>query len=170
MDKEKYLECARVAGTHGVRGALRLFSLCDSASVLASLPKMYRKTKEGFVPLAVASSFVQKEMAVVTFSEISSLEEAIPMKNLVLYADRDDLPLPEGSYFITDLIGLEVKDEDTGELYGTLAEVISPAGRDVYVVRGERGEFMIPCVPEFVIRIAPEEGVITVRPIEGMIP
>ena len=167
--EQKLLECARVAGTHGVHGALRLTSLCDSAQVLASLPKMFRKTKDGFVKLTVANSFVHKSFAVVTFDEIDSLEAAIPMKNASLYAERDDIPRDEGSFFISDLIGLEVRDEDTGTLYGTLKEVISPAGRDIYVVSGESGEFMIPCVPEFVIRIAPDEGKITVRPIEGMI-
>ena len=163
------LECAKVAGTHGVRGALRLASLCDSADVLASLPKMFRKTKDGFVKLTVASSFVHKSFAVVTFNEISSLDEAIPMKNATLYAERDDIPREDGAFFICDLIGLEVRDEDTDELYGTLKDVISPAGRDIYVVSGENGDFMIPCVPEFIIRIAPDEGKITVRPIEGMI-
>ena len=167
--EQKYLECARVAGTHGVRGALRLASLCDSPEVLASLPKMFKKTKDGFVKLTVAHSFVHKSFAVVTFEEIPSLDEAIVMKNALLYAERDDIPREDGAFFVCDLIGLEIRDEDTGELYGTLKEIISPAGRDVYVVSGENGEFMIPCVPEFVIRIAPDEGKITVRLIEGMI-
>lgn len=167
--ERQYLECAKVASTHGVHGALRLISLCDSAGVLASLPRMFRKDRDGYDLLKVKSAFVHKDMAVVTFEEISSLEMAIPMKNMTLYADRADLPLPEGSFFISDLIGLEVRDEDTNELYGTLREVISPAGRDIYVVQGENGEFMVPCVPEFVIRIAPGEGRITIRPIEGMI-
>lgn len=167
--ENKYLECAKVASTHGVHGALRLISLCDSAEVLASLPRMFRKTRDGYEEMKVASSFVHKSMAVVTFDAISSLDAAIPMKNAVLYADRSDFDLPEGAFFITDLIGLEVRDEDTGELYGILRDVISPAGRDIYVVQGENGEFMVPCVPEFVIRIAPDEGQITIRPIEGLL-
>lgn len=167
--EKRYLECAKVASTHGVHGALRLISLCDSAQVLASLPRMFRKTRDGYEEMKVASSFVHKAMAVVTFETITSLDEAIPMKNAVLYAAREDFDLPNGAFFITDLIGLEVRDEDTMELYGTLKDVISPAGRDIYVVQGENGEFMVPCVPEFVIRIAPDEGRITIRPIEGLL-
>lgn len=167
--KDNYLECAKVASTHGVHGALRLISMCDSAEVLASLPKMFRRTRDGYEKLTVKGAFVHKAMAVVTFEEIASLDEAIPMKNATLYADRNDIALPEGAFFISDLIGLEVCDEDTGEVYGTLKEVISPAGRDIYVVQSENGEFMVPCVPEFVIRIAPDEGKITIRPIEGLL-
>ena len=167
--ENKYLECAVIVGTHGVHGALRLNSMCDTPEVLASLPKMFRKTNDGFVKLSVSHSFVQKSTAVVSFNEISSLEEAIPMKNVTLYAERDDIPKEKGAFFISDLIGLEVRDEDSSELYGNLKEVISPAGQDIYVVSGNNGEFMIPCVPEFVIRISPSEGVITIRPIEGMI-
>ena len=166
--EKKYLECAKVAGTHVVKGAMRLLSLCDSAEVLASLPRMYVRSGGDHKELKVTHSFVQKSMAVVSFEQIDSLEKAIQMKNAVLYADRDDIPRPEGSFFISDLIGLDIRDADTDELYGTLKEVISPAGRDIYVVKSETGEFMIPCVPEFVIGILPDEGKITVRLIEGM--
>ena len=166
--EKKYLECAKVAGTHGVKGSLKLFSLCDSAKVLSSLPRMFVKEKADYKELKVLHAFVQKDMAVVTLDGIDTLEKAIPMKNTVLFADRNDVPRPEGSYFISDLIGLDIRDAETNELYGILKEVISPAGRDIYIVKTEKGEFMIPCVPEFVIDILPSEGKITVRLIAGM--
>ena len=166
--KNKYLECAKIAGTHGVRGALKLISLCDSPEILASLPKMFLKNGDDFKQMNVIHSFVQKSMAVVTFDTIDNLEKAIPLKNKTLYASRDDIPREKGSYFISDLIGLEIRDYETNELYGILKEVISPTGRDIYVVKKEDGEFMIPCVPEFIIDILPDEGKITVKLIPGM--
>lgn len=166
---EKYLECGKIVGTHGVRGGVRMASLCDSAEVLASLRQMYKKTASGWREYKVREAFVHKSMAVVTFEEITSLDGAIAMRDVVMYADREDIPREEGSFFISDLIGLEIKDHESGEVYGVLSEVISPAGRDIYVVKkSDGGEFMIPCVSEFVIRIAPEEGAIFVRLIDGM--
>lgn len=166
---EKYLECGKVVGTHGVRGAVRMSSMCDSAEVLVSLRRMYKKTASGFREYKVREAFVHKNMAVVSFEEITSLDGAILLRDTVMYADREDIPREEGSFFISDLIGLSVKDSESGEVYGTLSEVISPAGRDVYVVKKpEGGEFMIPCVEEFIKRIAPEEGAVFVRLIEGM--
>ena len=126
------------------------------------------KKNGSYEMLSVSGSFVQKSMAVVSFKEIVSLDDAIPLKNAVLYADRDDIPHEDGSFFISDLIGLDIVDADTAEHYGKLKEVIAPAGQDIYVVTSESGEFMIPCVPEFIIRIAPEENKIFVHLIEGM--
>ena len=167
--KNDYLECAKVAGTHGVHGALKLISMCDSPEVLASLPEMYIKNDDEYLKMNVTHSFVQKSSAVVSFDTIDSLEKAIPMKNKTLYASRKDIPLKKGSYFISDLIGLEIRDHENNELYGLLEDVISPAGRDIYVVRTETGEFMIPCVPEFIIDILPNQRKITVKLIPGML-
>ena len=69
------------------------------------------------------------------------------------------------------LIGLPVLDAETGEKYGVLGEVIHPGVHDVYVVEEENGKtFMMPAVPEFVIRIEAdgEKAGIYVRLIEGM--
>lgn len=167
--KNDYLECAKVAGTHGVHGALKLISMCDSPEVLASLPKMFLRNGDEYQKMNVIHSFVQKSMAVVSFDFVDTLEKAIPMKNKTLYACRDDIPLKDGSYFISDLIGLEIRDHETNELYGCLKEVISPSGRDIYVVKTDTGEFMIPCVPDFIIDILPDEGKITVKLIPGML-
>lgn len=167
---EKYLECGKIVGTHGVRGAVRMTSLCDSAEVLASLRRMYKKTASGFREYKVREAFVHKAAAIVSFDEVTDLDGAMLLKDTVMYADRDDIPLEEGSYFISDLIGLSVTDNENGEVYGTLSEVISPAGRDIYVVKKpDGGEFMIPCVPEFIIRIAPDEKAVYVRLIDGML-
>ena len=67
------------------------------------------------------------------------------------------------------MLGLDVVDADSGEEYGVLKDVISPAGRDIYVVSDVNGgEFMIPAVDEFVREIDIDGGRILVHLIEGM--
>lgn len=172
MAKQKYLECGKAVSTHGVRGTLRLESYCDSPEKLAKMRKMYRKTSSGeYVPMKVRASSIQKNMVLCTFENITTLDEAIPYKGEIFYADRDDMKLPEGEHFIADMLGLNVIDEATGEIYGKLKEVITPAGRNVYVVDDVRGTtFMLPAVDEFVKRIETEgdEAGIYVHLIEGM--
>ena len=110
-------------------------------------------------------------MVLCTFDNIGSLEEAIAMKGTVLYAERGDFKLKKGEHFIADLVGLPVFDGETGEKYGVLSEVIHPGTHDVYVIADEDGKsFMMPAVPEFVLRIETEgEGAgIFVKLIEGM--
>ena len=172
MAKQQYLECGMAAGIHGVRGTLRLECWCDSPEVLAKLRTLYRKTPDGaFVPMKARASSVQKGMVLCSFEEITTREDAMRFKGTVFYADRNDLKLGKNDHFIADLIGLTVSDVSSGEVYGTLADVISPGGRDVYVVNDVRGgQFMIPVVAEFVREIETEgEGAgIRVSLIEGM--
>lgn len=172
MAKQQYLECGKAVSTHGVKGTLRCECYCDTPAVLAKIKTIYKKDKAGnFIPMKVAGASVQKDMVLITFEDIKSIEEAIPMKGTVLYADRSDFRLGKGAVFIADIIGLDVKDADSGEKIGTLSEVITPGGREVYVIHDVGGfDFMIPAVPEFIVRIVDEgddEG-IYVRLIEGM--
>lgn len=172
MAKQKYLECGKAVSTHGVRGTVRLECYCDSPEKLAKLRVMYRKTASGeFVPMKVRAASVQKNMVLCTFEELKSLDDAIPFKGTVLYADRDDIKLSKGDVFIADILGVDIIDAESGEKYGTLANVITPGGRDVYVIDDVRGgQFMIPVVAEFIKEVVTDgerEG-IYVKLIEGM--
>jgi len=91
------------------------------------------------------------------------------LRGRVLYAKREDLPIPEGVLLVAELIGLPVYHADSGEQLGTLADVIHPGASDIYVINTPRGEAMVPVVPEFVIEVSMEKG-IALRPIEGMLP
>ena len=172
MSKQQYLECGKAVSTHGIRGTLRLECYCDTPETLAKIKTLYKKEKDGtFTPMKVRASSVQKQMVLVSFADIATVEEAIPYKNTVFYADRKDFRLGKGAVFIADIIGLDVLNFDTHEKYGTLSEVITPGGREVYVIDDVRGgQFMIPVVPEFVRNIIDEgDGAgIYVHLIDGM--
>ena len=170
MPKQKYLECGRAVSTHGVRGTLRLESYCNTPETLAKLRKLYKKAPSGeFVQMKVRAASVQKNMVLVTFEDIKTLEEAILYKGTLFYADRNDFKNEEGDIFIADMLGLDVIDAYSGEKYGTLKDVISPGGRDVYVVSDVRGgEFMIPAVSEFIKEVDVDGEKILVSLIEGM--
>ncbi len=170
---EKYLECAMIVGTHGVKGTVRLENRCDSPAVLASLKTVYTKSPDGAVKAhAVIHASVQKNMVLASIDGIGSVEEAAAWKGTVLYADRADFKLKKGAHFIADLIGLNVIDAESGEIHGTVEDVISPAGRMIYVVKKPDGKtFMIPAVDEFVKKAVADGGDgdgIYVTLIEGM--
>lgn len=170
MEKREYLECAAVRGTHGVRGNVRLESLCNTAGDLASLHRMFVREDSGYRQLTVEHSSVQKGAVLTKFQGVDSVEAAAAMRGTLLYAAREDMPLPEGEFFIADMIGLPVIDLESGKQYGTLSDVIRPGAQQIYVVKGEMGEFMIPCVPEFIKKISVGEDAdgIYVSLIEGM--
>ena len=172
MPREQYLECGKIVGTHGVKGMVRMECYTDDPKTLARLRRLYKKEKDGtFTEWTVTRGSVQKTMVLAAIEGIDTLDAAIPLKGTVVYADRSDFRLRKGDVFIADIIGLPVLDAETGEKYGVLEEVITSGVQDLYVVREDEGKsFMIPCVPEFILRIEPEgdEAGVYVKLIEGM--
>ena len=110
-------------------------------------------------------------LVVLKLAGIDDRDAAEKLRSYEVFMDSDDLePLPEGEHYIRDMIGLEVRDAETGEVYGKLSDVLTDRPQDVYVVKKPDGStFMIPAVPEFVTRISEDDGVIEVKLIDGMI-
>ena len=164
---KNYLECGKIANTHGVRGAVVIESWCDSPEVLASLSEVYVEKNGNYSAVKLIKAAVYKGRVLCELDGITTLEDAAAMKNTVVFAKRSDLPLAQGAFFVQDLIGLSVYEQGTGEEYGKLSDVISGAASDIYEIENERGKFLIPAVPEFVKEIDLEKGIF-IKAIEGM--
>ncbi len=164
---KQYLECGKIVNTHGVSGEVKVESYCDTPNILAAFKKVYIKKGNDYIECKVTRSFVSKGGAVLGLDSITNMDEAQKMRGTVLYANRDDIPIEEGSYFIADLIGLEVIDVDSGRIYGDIKDVINRGASDIYVVNTKSGEVLFPAVDEFVCRVDIEKAVY-ITPIEGM--
>ena len=156
------LECGKIVNTHGIRGEVKIQPWADSPEVLCALPALYI---DG-APVALRSARVHKGNVIALLEGVSGVDQAMLLKNKVVWLNRDDLRLPEGTFFLADLMGLRVVDEEGQEL-GILDEVLSPSRQQVYVVKGDR-ELMIPAVPQFILETNVAGGYIKVRLIEGM--
>ena len=167
MSRQPYLECGKIINTHGVRGTVKLESWCDSPEILADLPTLWRKIGGEFQPIRVLRTSIFKQFVLADLEGITSVDAAVPLKNTIVYAAREDLD-PGDGYFIADLIGLPVFDETSGAKAGVLREIINRGAQDIYVIDTPNGECMIPVVDEFVSRVAPDEGIF-VTPIPGML-
>ena len=165
--ENKYLECGKIINTHGVKGAVKLESWCDSPETLADLSRIYLNINGSFEERKVISATVMKRHVMAYIEGITDIDTAASLKETVVYADRDDIPLEDGDFFIIDLVGLPVIDADSGIEYGKVSDVFNTGASDIYTVKTENGERMIPAVPEFIIEIDTERGIF-VRPIEGM--
>ncbi|MBQ8840910.1 MAG: 16S rRNA processing protein RimM [Clostridia bacterium] len=165
----KYLECGQIVRSHGINGGMIVNHLCDSYEVFANLKHLYLKIGSEYKELNVKKCSQYKNAALVLTSEILNPEDVTKLRGQSLYAKREEISKDEDSFFIVDLIGLEVRDADTNELYGTLKDVINQGAQDIYVVTLENGaEALIPAVQPFLDRISLEEGIF-IKPIEGMI-
>lgn len=160
--KKQYLEAGRIVNTHGVRGEVRIEPWADEAAFLTRFKRFYMDGQ----PVRVRSCRVHKTMCIASLEGIDDVNAAMALKGKVIFIDRKDAKLPRGTVFLQDILGARVVDEDGIEL-GVLDQVLPAPAASVYVVKGER-EILIPDVPAFILDKDADNGVITVRLIEGM--
>ena len=163
---QQYLEVGKVTGAHGIMGEVRVQPWADSPEFLCRFPTLY--VDKTHWPIQVERARVNKNMVIMKFHGVTDVPSALAMRNAILYIDRKDARLPEGSFFLADLMGLEVREADTGRVLGRVDDVLTLPANNVYVVRGGEREIMIPAVPQFIVRTDPEAGLLEVRLIEGL--
>lgn len=159
---KEFLDCGQIVNTHGIHGEVRIVPWADSPDFLRGFGTLY---VDG-APRKVASARVHKGSVITKLDGVDTVEEAMRLKGKTVQIRRADARLPEGAFFLADIIGLDVVDEN-GRKLGVLKEVLSPSRQQVYVVAGER-EILIPAVPEFILETNIEGGYLKVRLIEGM--
>ncbi len=163
-----YIECGRIVNTHGCRGGVKIESWCDTPEILSSMSRVFVQKGSEYREYRVKRSSVFRQFVLMELSGIEDMDTAMALKNTVLWADREDFHLPEGTYFIADLIGVPVLDADSNEVLGHVTELINRGAQDIYVVETPQGERMIPAVDEFVVSVSVKDG-LRVRPISGML-
>ena len=154
---KSYLEIGKIVTLHGLRGDVKVQPWCDDAEFLCEFPVLYlgKEKKE----VEVSHARPQKNMVLLHLEGYDTPEQ-----------NREDVELEEGTYFIQDLIGLDVIDADNGTVYGTLKDVLQTGANDVYVVQAEGGkEILIPAIPDVIVETNIEEHCMKIRPLEGLL-
>ncbi len=165
-----YLEVGKIVNTHGLRGEVKVVPWTDYPDDFEDIEYVYAQRRGGERErLDIKNIKYQKNNLIVKFAQINSIDEAETYKNLVLTADRDTLgELPEGVYYIADLIGLEVVKE-TGERIGEICDVINTGANDIYVVKREgKKDMLIPVIDDVVKKVDLENKMVTVELMEGL--
>lgn len=163
----KYIEIGKIVNTHGIAGTIKVEPWCDSPAVLASMKNVYTASGDEYVLRKVIKASVQKNMVLLTLEDIDTVEKANKLRNVIIYADRNDIPLADGAFLVDDLKGLCVIDAESGKVYGTVSDVIQGAASDIYEIKTDLGDVLFPAVKEFVSEIDLEKGIF-IRPIDGM--
>lgn len=163
-----YLEAGEFTTTHGIGGELRLYPYADDPGFLTGFSTLYLDDA-GKRPLAVVQIRPHKSICVVKLAGVDSIDDARPYIGKTAYLARADAKLPEGRYFVQDLLGARVVDADSGEVYGTIHAITRPGRHDVYeVARPDGSSVLFPAVDSFIAGTDLAAGEIRVRPISGM--
>lgn len=164
--KKEYLEAGKIVNIHGIKGEVKIMPYTDTPELLCEFDRLFfgRDKEEIFIERSRAF----KNMVIAKLEGIDTPEAAEKLRNKILYMHRDDLELDENTYFIQDLIGVEVSDADSGVVYGTIADVMQTGANDVYVIKGESREFLVPAIPDVIITTDIDENKMTIRPLDGL--
>ncbi len=127
------IEVGQIVNTHGIRGEVKLNPWTDDLYDLLDLDVFYNKVGE---LLKVENSRVHKNVVIIKFFGINNMNDAEKMKGKTLYTEKT--PLPEGRYYIKDLIGLDVYEND--ENLGVLTDVFNTGANDIYEVKTNDGK------------------------------
>ncbi len=156
------IEIGKIVGTHGIKGEVKLTPWTDDLYDLLDLEEFY--FKDG-TPLHVELSRVHKNALIIKFREFADMNAAEVQRGKILYTEK--LPLPEGRYYIQDLIGLDAVTQ--GAVFGKLTDVFNTGANDIYEIKTNDGKTLyLPVIDGVIDRVDLAEQKIYVTIPEGL--
>ena len=159
----------QISRARGLKGEMVVIPLTDDPRRFLQLQRVTVSTKTQTREFAVEGAREFKGKVLLQLREVESREQVHKLVGGFIEISRDEaVRLPQGSHFISDLIGLEVLTTQ-GERIGKIKEVISLPANDVYVVEGEDRQYDIPATKEIVKKIDLANGEMIIEPLPGLL-
>ncbi|NVN98467.1 MAG: 16S rRNA processing protein RimM [Geobacteraceae bacterium] len=168
MDSESLVLMGKVAGTHGIKGQLRVIPYSGMMdNLLACKSLILRDAKGKTERFELSSAVVHVKKLLITLKGYSDINQVLHFSGCEVFLDKDQLAEPEeGEFYWYDLIGMKVVTTDGADL-GTLQSIIETGSNDVYVSVLDHKEFLIPAFTD-TVSIDLAAKLITVTPFEGL--
>ncbi len=166
---DNFFEIGKIAGTHGIKGTLKIFPTTDVPERFELLDEVILEIKNEKKVCKVDKVAYHKNFVLLTLKEYNDINQVEGFKNgRVLIPEEKALPLGKDEYYTRDLYDMEVYT-DEGERLGTLKEVYTTGANDVYGVKDENGnEILIPAIKQCIIAVDVTNRKMTVKLLEGL--
>lgn len=159
---KEYITVGQIINTHGLKGEIKIYPLTDDIKRFKKLKNVYIDNKE----TKITWCKLQSDKIILKLEGIDTIEAAQKLKEKYIEIKREDaVKLPEGRYFITDIMECTVFDE-TGKELGKVANVIQTGSNDVYSVKGKDEDILIPALKSIVTKIDIENQTIVIKPLD----
>ena len=159
---KQYVEAGRIVNTHGINGEVKIEVWLDSPAFFKTFKRLFINGAEK----KILSAREHKQFIIARLEGVEDLNAAMALKGKTVEILRADARMKDGEFFVQDILGFTVVDED-GHTVGKLVDAFETPASMLYVVKGER-EHLIPAVREFILGIDAEKEEIRVHLIEGM--
>ena len=167
---EKYLEIGQIVNTFGIKGKVKIVPFTDDITRFDELKEIYVEKKNELKLFQIEQVNYKKNMVILKLKGIETVEEAEKLRNCYLKIDRKDAKkLPKDTYFIVDLLGLDVYT-DEGKLLGKVDDIYNAGSSDIYVVKDELGkQILLPAIKDVLKEVDLENQKIIVHLIKGLV-
>ena len=167
---EDLLQVGIITSTHGVRGEVKVYPTTDDPRRFRRLKEVVLDTGKEKMNLEIEGVKFFKQFVILKFKGLDNINDKEKYLQKSLYVTRKNaVRLQRDEYFIADLIGLKVQDEDGKEL-GTVKDVIETGANDVYEVEMADGKsLLLPAIKQCILNVDVENGTMQVHVLEGLL-
>lgn len=160
----------KIVNVHGIKGEVKVYPYTDDINHLAkNLKKIYLDENMSSQELNV-SCRIQKDMLLMKISGIDRVEDATPLKGKNIYVDEDSLDtLEDNTYYIKDIIGIDVIDEKENKIIGKVTYVFNTGANDVYEVETPSKKIYLPAISEVIKKVDIKNKKMYVEIMKGLI-
>lgn len=158
-------EVGKIVNTFGIKGQVKVAVYTEDISNFKNNSKVYVNEQE----MQVENSRLQKNMLILKLKGIDNMNDAENLKGSIIKVDRSKKNLPEGTYYIADLIGLDVYTED-GNLFGKVIDIYNTGANDIYTIKTlDEKEILLPAIKEVIKQVDLQNERIIVHILKGLI-
>lgn len=167
---QDFLEIGQIVNTFGIKGMVKIKPFTDDIRRFDDLKKVYIENNKSRKEYEIEEVKYHKEMVLIKFKGVETVKQAELLRNYYLKVKREDEPeLDDGTFYIVDLLGLEVYS-DEGNLLGKLEDIYNTGSNDIYVVKNELGkQLLLPAISDVIKDINLDEKRIVVHILNGLI-
>ena len=164
------LEIGQIVNSYGIKGFLKVVPFTDDVHRYDDLATIYIEKNKRLKEMEIEEVKYHKNLVLLKLKGIDDINDTLEYKNCYIKISREDaVKLPEDTYFIVDLIGLEVITEE-GDILGEITDVFPTGSNDVYVVKDNLGkQTLLPAIGEVVKNVDIENGKMIVHLLEGLV-
>ncbi len=166
----EYIEIGQIVNTNGLKGVVKVNPFTDDISKFEDLKYVYIQLKNELKKVKIEQVRYNKNQVLLKLEGIDSIEEAEKYRNFYLKTEKESQEdLGEDTYYIVDLIGLDVYS-DKNEYLGKIEDVFPTGSNDVYVVKDNLGkQILVPAIAEVVKEVELKNKKMVIKIIPGLI-